>query len=134
MNRFFALSLSVLAAAVLAGCGGNAAEEFLGTTVNVSMTPSDTFSPVDMVAPASARVVWTNNDNGPHAVNSDTNVQNFNSDLFAPQGLQNGQKFVWFIPSNATSGTKYYYHCRFHGTAGNGTALGTGMAGSITVQ
>jgi plastocyanin len=132
--RFAALTIAALTVTALTGCGGTGADQFTGQTFNVSITSSDTYSPVDIVVPAGSKVQWTNNDDSNHTVTSDTNQQFLNSDLFIPSGLRPADKFQWIVPQNATSGTKYFYHCRFHGTAGNGTTLGTGMAGSITIQ
>jgi len=76
-------------------------------------------------------VSWVNNDSVPHTVTSDTGV--FDSDTDSPTGLGNGDTFEFRIPADAAPGTTYYYHCRFHGAAGNGSAYGTGMAGRIVV-
>ena len=77
---------------------------------------------------------WTNNDALPHTVKSDTAEPGLDSDPTFPGGLANGQQFSWTVPNTATTGTKFFYHCKFHGTAGNGTAFGAGMVGSLTVQ
>jgi adhesin/invasin len=39
-----------------------------------------------------------------------------------------------FGPITFNSANTYFYHCRIHGSAGSGTAIGTGMAGSIVVR
>lgn len=67
-----------------------------------------------------------------HTITSDT-TPGPNSDTKYPTGLGNGQTYFWTVP-NAPSGTKFYYHCRFHGTAGDGTDFGTGMTGVIVVE
>ena len=67
-----------------------------------------------------------------HTVDSDTGL--FDSDDDFPGGLAPGDKWSWTVPSTAARGTVYFYHCDFHGAAGNGTSYGTGMVGSITVK
>ena len=90
------------------------------------------FVPQSITRAAGQTVHWINNDNAAHTVTSDTGV--FNSDTGSPSGLTHGQTFDFQIPADAAPGTTYYYHCRIHGTASNGSAYGTGMAGRIVVQ
>jgi len=90
------------------------------------------FVPQSLTRAAGQTVHWINNDNAAHTVTSDTGV--FNSDTGSPSGLGHGDTFDFQIPADAASGTTYYYHCRIHGVAGNGSAYGTGMAGRIVVQ
>src|SRR5690242_1522587 len=110
MTRFvrstaFALTAIVVSASLF-GCGGTAANAFLGPTVNVSMTSADAFVQVDSVVPAGGRVVWTNMDINNHTVKSDTGTANLDSDVLFPAGLRPGNNFIWFVPAKATSGTK----------------------------
>ncbi|HLK13762.1 MAG TPA: plastocyanin/azurin family copper-binding protein [Fimbriimonadaceae bacterium] len=98
------------------------------------MLSSHTFSPVNVTVNAGSTVQWTNTDTTHHTVASDTGVTGLNSDSQYPTGLPGGSSFSWLVPSNAVSGTVYYYHCEFHGAAGNGSSLGQGMAGSITIH
>ncbi|HVT13753.1 MAG TPA: plastocyanin/azurin family copper-binding protein [Fimbriimonadaceae bacterium] len=104
------------------------------TTVDVSMTGSMTFSPKSVVAHAGDTIQWTNNGAMPHTVLSDTGVTGLDSSTSFVGGMQPGDVFTWAVPANATVGMKYYYHCTFHGTAGNGSNFGTGMTGVITVD
>jgi plastocyanin len=104
-----------------------------GTVVNVSLV-NHSFSPQTVTAAAGATIVWTNASAFYHTVASDTGVSGLNSDPQYPNGFGPNQTFSWQVPTSAAHGTVYYYHCRFHGAAGNGSSLGTGMCGSITVQ
>jgi plastocyanin len=104
-----------------------------GGTVNVSMIGS-AFSPQSVNAHAGDTVVWTNNETMLHTVTSDTSEPGLNSSTQFPGGMNQNSTFSWTVPATATLGTHFFYHCAFHGTAGNGTVLGTGMAGEITVN
>ena len=96
------------------------------------------FSPQVISVEAGTTVQWTNSDNSiPHTVTADPG--NFasggpNSDIVAPNGIPPGQSYSWTVPAGAVSGTTWFYHCRFHGSPGNGQNLGAGMTGSITVK
>ena len=95
------------------------------------------FSPADITAHAGDSVMWTNQDNTNHTVTADaTNTASGgpNSDTTLSNGLTNGQTYMFTVPAGTAVGTKWYYHCRFHGSAGNGSADGAGMSGSITVN
>jgi plastocyanin len=130
------LLLSIVALAAFTGCngGGFGANP---ATVAVLATQLDTFSPRDIVVDKGTKVTWTNVDTDYHAVIVDPQnayANGPNSDLAQPQGIPPQGKFSWTVPTNAASGTKWYYHCRFHGTAGNGQDYGTGMVGFIIVR
>jgi plastocyanin len=141
--RFLPFLLAA-AVAVVIGCGGSSGGGSstnatnggtTGNTVTVDMpTGTMSFSPVNAQVHAGDTVKWTNSDALPHTIKPDTAVANMDSDPAFPGGMANGQQFTWTVPAGATAGTQYFYHCKFHGTAGNGTALGNGMVGVITVQ
>ena len=125
----------------LSGCGGGSGSSGnndggtgAATTHGVSMTGSHSFNPMTVTVAAGDTVQWTNTDTAHHTVASDTGVSGMNSDPQYGTGLPGGAKFNWKVPSTAASGTTYFYHCEFHGTAGNGTSFGTGMVGSIVVK
>jgi plastocyanin len=104
-----------------------------GGTVNVSMA-ANAYSPQVVNAHAGDTVTWTNNEAMLHTVTSDTAQAGLDSSTQFPGGINQNATFSWTVPANATIGTNFFYHCAFHGTAGNGSALGTGMAGQITVN
>lgn len=105
-----------------------------GGTVNVTMDATMTFTPQLVNAHAGDTVKWTNIGAMPHTVTSDPSGATFDSSVNFPGGMQLNDVFTWTVPANATIGTHYFYHCAFHGAAGNGTSIGTGMAGEITVN
>jgi plastocyanin len=131
---FVLLTTCCLVSAIGCGGGGGGANP---ARVDVMATSTDTFSPRDIVVDRNTRVVWTNVDTDPHTVivdPLDPVAGGPNSDVtlaatIAPQGT-----FTWIVPSNAASGTIWYYHCRLHGTAGNGHNFGAGMVGVIVVR
>ncbi len=72
----------------------------------------------------------------PHTVTADgTNAAKGgpDSDRQFPTGLNKGQSYTWTVPK-VPAGTIFYYHCRFHGQAGNGHAPGGGMSAAVTVR
>lgn len=107
----------------------------LPTSYTVSMTASMTFSPKSLTVPAGATVVWSNDDHlMGHSVKPDLTVAGMDSDVQYPNTVPMGKTFSWTVPASATSGTVYYYHCKLHGSAGNGKAYGVGMVGVIVVK
>ncbi|MBI3986796.1 MAG: hypothetical protein HY343_07750, partial [Lentisphaerae bacterium] len=101
----------------------------------VSMVGS-VFNPVAVTVSPGQTVQWTNQDILPHTVTADPGNPvsgGPDSDTPFPDGFTAGQTYSWTVPTNAVSGTQWFYHCRFHGSAGNGSNLGSGMAGMITV-
>lgn len=105
-----------------------------GTTVPVTMSGTMSFTPQIVNAHAGDTVQWTNNTGLTHTVTSDTGQPGPDSSTQSPGGIGPSGTFSWTVPANATVGTNYFYHCLFHGAAGTGTALGTGMTGEITVN
>jgi len=124
-----------LLAIIAVGCAGSRSNTSSGSggtiAATVQMTGSHTFNPVNVTVAAGSTVQWQNTDTARHTVTSDTNVSALNSEQ---DGLPAGTTFNFTVPAGTASGTVFYYHCAFHGTAGNGTSLGSGMAGSVTVQ
>jgi len=103
---------------------------FAGNTV--TMTHQDAFAPKNVKVRAGETITWHNADMDNHTVDSDTGL--FDSDDDFPDGIPPKARWSWTVPGKAASGTVYFYHCDFHGAAGNGTSYGTGMVGSITVK
>jgi plastocyanin len=102
---------------------GSATTTTTGALVRMIVGPSPSFSPVSVTIKAGQYVTWQNNDAVTHTATSD--LAGFNTGNIAP-GASNWAYF-------GTAGT-YYYHCTYHGTAGNGTSFGTGMVGVVIVQ
>ena len=117
--------------------GGNGSTATTSTTggnvVPVSMVDMS-FTPQVVSAHAGDTVQWTNSSALLHTVTSDNGQSGLDSSTQFPTGIPQNGVFSWTVPANASVGTNFFYHCQFHGTAGNGTALGTGMAGEITVN
>ena len=112
------------------GCGG---ASLTANNLFVNMNPGSVYAPQTVTVAGGQTVTWVNRDSVAHSVTVDTQAGGPDSDSVHPAGMTNGQTYFWTVP-NAPSGTKYYYHCRFHGTAGNGSAFGTGMTGVVIVQ
>lgn len=127
-------------AAIAWGCAGTGSGSSGGNNNTgspaaiVQMTGNHSFNPVNATVPAGSIVQWTNIDTAHHTVASDTNLSGFNSDSQFPTGLPGSSTFNFRVPAGTPSGTVLYYHCEFHGAAGDGSHIGSGMAGSVTVQ
>lgn len=105
----------------------------VSNTVDVSISMS-AFSPKTLNVNKGTTVRWTNNDAINHTVTTDVSGSGPNSDATFPSGLTHSAQYSFTVPANAVSGTKFFYHCRFHGSAGNGTNFGIGMTGVIIVN
>ena len=133
MNHFLMLFLIVFLCIV--GTGGSIVLAAASVTI-VNMTSQDQFSLQQTNVIAGATVQWVNLDSDAHTATTDTtNLVSGgpDSDVLFPKGLKHGQTYEWVVPVTSAPGTTWYYHCRFHGSSGNGRSLGSGMAGSITV-
>lgn len=97
--------------------------------------PGDQFSPAELVVPAGTTVTFLNDGTSVHTVTPDVAglAGAPNSDEQYAQGLNAGESYQWTAPADAVAGTMYYYHCRFHGQPGDGTKMGTGMAGAVRI-
>jgi plastocyanin len=124
------LSTPSTASIVAADPNGYMAGANLAVTilVNVQMTNGTQFSPKSVNAAAGQVVVWTNVSDMGHTVNGDLASTNLNIGYVAATGTA-----TWTVPANAPHGAKYYYHCSFHGSPGNGSSFGIGMVGVIIV-
>ena len=129
------LALGVILAS---GCAGSTPGTGPGpTTVDVSATSGSVFSPSTVTVSPGDTVRWTNQASTPHTVTSDAanpTAGGPGSDGQYSGGIPQGQTYSWTVPASAASGTHWYYHCRFHGSPGNGSGQGTGMAGTIAVR
>jgi len=124
-------------ATISAALGGVTATAKLGVNpvaTQVAMTANHSYSPITITVPAGTVIEFINPDTRNHTVTSDTGQSGLDSAGQYPNGMPNGSTFLWTVPAAAKSGTVYYYHCVYHGAAGNGKSLGAGMAGSIVVK
>ena len=107
----------------------------MSMVVTVDMT-SNAFVPGEIKAMPGDAITWANKDQVPHTVSVDPGNAvsgGPNSDTDQSNGISPGQTWTWKVPANATVGTTWYYHCRFHGRPGDGKTVGTGMAGTIVI-
>ena len=117
------------------GAGGGTSNQ-VAFTINpngpVAVTIANfTFSPMDLTVNAGQTVQWTNNDAGvQHTVTRDVTTMSGPSSPV----LNSGAVYNFTVPAGTPSGTNIFYHCTFHGTAGNGTTFGNGMTGVIRVR
>ncbi len=95
----------------------------------ISMTLSNSFSPMTLTVAAGETVTWTNNGSMAHTAQTDLTPGGFLSG-----NVLKGATFSWVVPADTKSGTKFYYHCAYHGFPGNGSTFGTGMVGVIIVK
>ncbi|MBM3501352.1 MAG: hypothetical protein FJX74_22085 [Armatimonadetes bacterium] len=105
------------------------------TTTQVNMQGFG-FSPRTITVPRGSTVKWVNKESFMHTVTRDPLnpvAGGPNSDATFPSGMALNDSYSWTVPSVA-SGTTFFYHCRFHATPGNGSSLGAGMTGSVTVE
>jgi len=92
------------------------------------------FEPPRLVVPAGETVTFSNTDKVKHAVLPDVADQGGpNSDEEFPKGMKPGDSYQWIAPSNVAVGTILAYHCRYRGGPGDGTTVGTGMAGVLEI-
>lgn len=95
------------------------------------------FQPQKLTVSAGTMVKWVNTGGAPHTVTADMgNAVSGGPDSSTkfPNGITAGESYTWTVPANAKSGAKWYYHCTYHGSEGNGSSLGTGMSGVIIVK
>jgi plastocyanin len=131
------LVFAMAAAIGMVGCNENDGGVPDPWEVDVMATSSDTFSPQEILVDNGTTVKWTNIDTDPHTVVADPLDPvsgGPHSDPYLPDGIAPGESWSWIVPANAASGTKWYYHCRIHGAAGDGDSYGTGMVGLIVVK
>jgi plastocyanin len=101
---------------------------------DVTMQDTLSFSPKTITVPAGSVVRWTNVSGFIHSVEPDRGVPSMSSDTQYPGGMTTSSVFTWTVPAGAASGTQFFYHCGFHGTAGDGFSFGTGMVGVVVVK
>ncbi len=114
------------------GCGGGAGSDSL-IPLNVFLTTEHAFAPKETFAVPNQSVTFKNSDFDVHSVTADSEGGP-SSDHDYPEGMMPNDLYTFLVPSDAAPGTQYFFHCRFHGAAGDGTHYGTGMVGVITVR
>jgi plastocyanin len=101
--------------------------------VTINMTGGHVFDPQTAHVNAGDMVVFQNTDTiAPHTATMDP--LNITPGGPASPTVLPGGSYSWQVPMGAGPGTQWFYHCSFHGLAGDGTHLGTGMAGVIIVN
>jgi plastocyanin len=104
-KSFLAVSATILAAVVIMGIGSprlavRADNKMpLGTEVKID---NFSFGP-DLTIPAGTTVTWTNHDDAPHVVASDTNI-------FKSKALDTDERFAYTFTKPGT----YVYYCTVH--------------------
>jgi len=127
------LVLGLVGAMLLSGCSSSAD----AGSSTVEMTSAHLFAPQAITVSPGEVVAWLNVDTDPHAPVTDplnAAANGPSSDSQFPQGVLSGMLYYWRVPQDAASGTQWFYHCRLDGAAGDGSHLGTGMVGLITVK
>ena len=107
-------------------------------TANVTLTPAaqqvsisgSEYVPKEITVAPGATIKWTNQDFLQHTVTRDR------TDIDGPASptLQLENTYEWTVPITMAKGTNVFYHCEFHGAAGNGSTFGFGMTGVIRVR
>jgi len=134
------LALTIAISAGLVTVAMTGCEPVMGqtpSTVDVSATAADRFQPEVILVSIDDHVRWTNDGTDRHTVTADqanAAAGGPSSTAQYPAGVPAGESYEWTVPASAASGTAWYYHCQFHGAAGDGTTQGAGMAGTITVR
>src|SRR5450631_3375310 len=124
----------ILLGVVALGCsgsGGSGTQAPVKTTVQMI---NRAYQPQSVTVAAGSVVEFTNPDTMAHTVTADVSGKGPDSSVKFPSGMAPNAVYDWTVPSSAVSGTAFYYHCLYHGGAGNGSALGMGMAGVVVVK
>jgi len=129
--RGLVIVIGAVLALVAPGCGGGG-QRLVDAAIFAEAT--DTFGPRDVLVDPDAQIAWTNVDSEPHSITPDVAGDGPDSAAAFPNGIGPGQTFYWRVPAAAAPGTRYFYHCRFHGQAGNGQNFGNGMVGVVRVR
>jgi outer membrane protein assembly factor BamB len=101
------------------------------TAERVPVTIAGEFLPKDLLVKPGTIISWTNKSGGPRTVIADTGE--FSSDAQYPDGIPNGETWVWIVPDDMELDTKIFYHDRLNGKPGDGQKYGTGLVGLIEI-
>jgi plastocyanin len=124
----------ILVSLVVLGCSGSGGGPTTPPVTTTVVLGDGSYTPQSVTAPAGSIVSWQNSSVMQHTITPDVAGLGPNSVSQYPTGLAPSNSFQWTVPTGAASGTQYFYHCIYHGNAGNGKSLGTGMAGVVVVQ
>jgi len=95
------------------------------------------FVPKHLVVAPGTIISWRNESGNLRTIVADVKdyvkITHFSSDDIYPDGLPDGEQWVWFVPNNLEIGSTIYYHCRLKGQAGDGAHLGQGLVGVIEI-
>lgn len=106
----------------------SAPSTFVVGSLKVSINHS-VFDPLELSVPAGMDVEFSNDEHFAHTVTRDvTSKPGPDKPL-----IGFGEKYTFTVPDGTAQGN-IFYHCEFHGTAGDGTKLGNGMVGVLKVQ
>ena len=131
----------MMAARDFRGNMGTFAHTFLlgysSTAEQVEIKIGGEFLPKTMQVRPGTIVSWVNNAGDARTVVADSPTMardmRLTSDILYPDGIPNGESWVWLVPQDVEYGTIIYYHCRLHGQPGDGKSVGTGLAGMLVV-
>lgn len=113
-------AIAVVLAVVLLSAGPHAQAQATGTV----RIRDNAYEPADVHVGRGGRVTWALME-GTHTVTADT-PKGFDSGTMAGAG----SSYSVDVPNDDVT---IYYHCRIHGTPGDGTRFGSGMVGRIVV-
>jgi plastocyanin len=109
-------------------------EFYVGNAASIERVPiaiNGEYVPKQLTVRPGTIIEWVNTSGSSRTVIEDKNQ--FSSDAAYANGIPAGENWVWVVPGNARPGTKYFYHCRIAGEAGDGQTIGGGLAGVIEV-
>jgi outer membrane protein assembly factor BamB len=102
------------------------------TAERVPLTIAGEILPRHLKVKPGTIVSWTNKSGGPRTIIGDTGE--FSSDAQYPDGIPDGETWVWIVPDDMELETMLYYHDRLNGgKPGDGENYGTGLVGLIEV-
>jgi len=135
-GTFFFAILTYNGASILVNTSTVTADVPLAVDIDMTAIPHH-FDPQTVNVDPGTAITWHNIDAVPHTVTTDplnAAPGGPDSDSVFATGVPSGGIYSFTVPNDAAHGTKWFYHCRFHGLAGDGASLGTGMTGEIIVN
>ena len=131
----------VMAAKDYRGNVGTVSQTFIlgysNTAEQLEVKIAGEFLPKTLQVRPGTIVTWTNASGDLRSVVADTPAYakdlHLTSDVLYPDGIPNGESWVWIVPQDLDFGTVIYYHCRLKGSPGDGKSIGNGLAGMLVV-